>query len=82
MILIPELMKLGGAAITPMVKNIAAKLAEQKRGVAILVALRLRPPRSGPTSPTYPETTKAVSEQLAAMQAGTSYRADCARQPL
>src|SRR5665213_4372205 len=36
MILIPELMKLGGAAITPMVKNIASKLAEKKRGAAIL----------------------------------------------
>ncbi len=32
MILIPGLMKLGGAAIAPMVKTIASKLAEKKRG--------------------------------------------------
>jgi replicative superfamily II helicase len=35
MILIPELMKLGGTAITPMVKKIATKLAEDKRGVVM-----------------------------------------------
>jgi len=72
MILVPELMKLGGAAITPMVKNIANKLAENKRGVAILTP-------SGPTAKTwtdvaeYPETTKAVSECIGAMQSGASF---------
>ena len=72
MILVPELMKLGGAAITPMVKNIATKLAERKKGVAILAP-------SGAVAKTwtdvaaYPETTKAVAERVAEMQAGSSY---------
>jgi replicative superfamily II helicase len=72
MILVPELMKLGGAAITPMVKNIATKLAEHKRGVAILTP-------SGSVAKTwtdvaeYPETTKAVAERVGAMQAGASF---------
>jgi len=72
MILVPELMKLGGAATTPMVKNIATKLAEHKRGVAILTP-------SGSVAKTwtdvaeYPETTKAVAERVGAMQAGASF---------
>jgi replicative superfamily II helicase len=72
MILVPELMKLGGAAITPMVKDIATKLAQRKRGVAILAP-------SGSVAKTwtdvaeYPETTKAVAERVGAMQAGTSF---------
>ncbi|MBE7184321.1 MAG: DEAD/DEAH box helicase [Methylobacterium mesophilicum] len=72
MILIPELMKLGGAAITPMVKNIATKLAEKKRGAAILSP-------SGPAAEkwadiaTYPSTTKEVAAQIGEMQAGTSF---------
>jgi len=72
MILIPELMKLGGAPITPIVKNIATKLAEKKRGVAILTP-------SGPAAEkwtdiaVYPSTTKAVGEQVKAMQSGASY---------
>ena len=36
MILIPELMKLGGAPILPMVKNIADHLANHGRGAVIL----------------------------------------------
>lgn len=72
MILIPELMKLSGTPITPMVKNIAVKLAENKRGAAILTP-------SGPAAEQwkdvaeYPSTAKAVGEQIAAMQAGASY---------
>jgi replicative superfamily II helicase len=72
MILIPELMRLGAAAITPTVKNIASKLAEHSRGAAILTP-------SGEAAQqwtdiaTYPDTAKAVSEQIAAMQAGTSF---------
>lgn len=72
MILVPELMKLGGAAITPMIKNIATKLAERKKGVAILAP-------SGPAAKTwadvanYPETTKAVTERVAEMQSGASF---------
>jgi replicative superfamily II helicase len=72
MILIPELMKLGGTAITPMVKNIATKLAENKRGVAILSP-------SGPAAEkwtdvaSYPNTTKDVATQIGEMQAGASF---------
>jgi replicative superfamily II helicase len=36
MILVPELMKLGGAAITPIVKGIATDLAQKKSGVVVL----------------------------------------------
>lgn len=70
MILVPALMKLGGSAILPMVKKIATKLAE-KIGVAILSP-------SGPAAQEwtdiaeYPQTSKAVAQQIAAMQAGTS----------
>ena len=72
MILVPGLMKLGGAAILPMVKLIAEKLAESKRGVAILSP-------SGASAKEwtdiaeYPETTRAVSERVTAMQAGDTY---------
>lgn len=72
MILIPELMSLGGAAIAPMVKTIATKLAENKRGVAILTP-------SGPAADkwtdiaAYPSTAKDVAEQVGAVQAGVSY---------
>jgi replicative superfamily II helicase len=72
MILIPELMKLGGAAITPMVKNIADYLAKHSRGALILSP-------SGPAAEkwtdiaTYPNNTTAVAAQVAAMQAGTSF---------
>lgn len=71
MILVPGLMKLG-TPILPMVKDIATKLAESKRGVAILTP-------SGPAAKEwtdiaeYPEKTKAVSEKVAAMQAGEAY---------
>jgi replicative superfamily II helicase len=59
MILVPELMRLGGAAITPMVKNIATTLAERQAGAAILTP-------SGMAAKTwtdvaeYAETTTAV----------------------
>ncbi len=72
MILIPELMKLGGTAITPMVKNIAAKLAEVQQGAVILSP-------SGPAAEkwtdiaTYPSTTKDVAAQIGQMQAGASF---------
>lgn len=72
MILIPELMKLGATAITPMVKNIATKLAEKKQGVAILSP-------SGPAAEkwvdiaAYPNTTKEVAAQIGQMQVGASF---------
>ncbi|MBR7621427.1 DEAD/DEAH box helicase [Phenylobacterium sp. 20VBR1] len=72
MILIPELMKLEGTPITPMVKNIAKKLAENKRGAAILTP-------SGHAADQwtdiakYPSTAKAVADEISAMQSGTSY---------
>lgn len=72
MILVPGLMKLGNTPIIPMVKSIATALAAQKRGVAILSP-------SGPAAKEwtdiaqYPETTKAVSEKIGAMQAGSTF---------
>jgi len=72
MILIPELMKLGGAAITPMVKNIASKLAEKKRGAAIL-APSGQAAEKWTDIALYPNTAKDVAEQIAAMQTGASY---------
>lgn len=71
MILVPELMKLG-TPILPMVKELATKIAEKKRGVAILTP-------SGAAAKEwtdigdYPEKTSAVSEKVAAMQAGETF---------
>lgn len=70
MILVPELMKLGSTAITPMVKEIATYLADRKAGAVILAP-------SGAVAETwtdaaeYAETTNAVSERVSAMQSGT-----------
>jgi replicative superfamily II helicase len=72
MILIPELMNLGGAPITPLVKTIATKLAECKRGVAIL-APSGQAAEKWTDIAAYPGTTKEVAEQVVAMQAGTSH---------
>ena len=72
MILIPELMKLGGAAITPMVKNIATQLAKRERGAAILTP-SAQAAQTWADIAEYPSTAKAVAEQVAAMQAGTSF---------
>jgi len=72
MILVPELMKLGSVAITPMIKNIATVLANHKAGATILTA-------SGAVAKTwtdvaeYPETPDAVAQCIAAMQSGQSY---------
>jgi replicative superfamily II helicase len=71
MILVPGLMTLGGAAITPMVKKIATKLAE-KRGVAILSPSGAAA-KEWTDVAEYPETAKAVAEQIGAMQAGRSF---------
>jgi replicative superfamily II helicase len=72
MILIPELMKLGGAAIIPMVKQIATKLAERKQGVAILSPSGQAAEKWADVA-TYPSTTKDVAEQVGLMQAGLSF---------
>lgn len=72
MILVPGLMKLGGTAIQPMVKKIATKLAEGGRGVAILSPSGAAA-KEWTDIAEYPETTKAVSEKIAAMQAGNTY---------
>lgn len=69
MILVPELMKLGGAAITPLVKNIATHLAQSERGVAIL-APSAALARTWVDIAEYPENTEAVSERVSAMQHG------------
>ncbi len=72
MILIPELMNLGGTAITPMVKKIAEHLAKNNRGAAILSP-------SGPAAEkwadiaTYPSTSAAVAKQVEAMQTGADF---------
>ena len=72
MILIPELMKLGGAAITPMVKKIATNLAENKRG-AVILASSGEAAKKWTDIATYPSKTEDVAEQIGAMQAGANY---------
>ncbi len=72
MILVPGLMKLGGAAIQPMVKKIATKLAEGGRGVAILSPSSAAA-KEWTDIADYPETTKAVSEKISEMQAGEAF---------
>lgn len=71
MILVPGLMKLG-TPILPMVKELATKLAESGRGVAILT-----PSGAAAAEWTdiadYPEQTVAVSEKVSAMQAGEAF---------
>ncbi len=72
MILVPGLMKLGGAAIQPMVKQIATRIAEAERGVAILSPSGTAAKEWADIAE-YPETTKAVSEKVRAMQAGEAF---------
>jgi replicative superfamily II helicase len=72
MILIPELMKLGGTAITPMVKQIATKLAEIKQGAAILSPSGTAAEEWTDVA-SYPNTTKEVATQIGEMQAGSSF---------
>ena len=72
MILIPELMKLGGTAITPMVKQIATKLAELNQGAAILAPSGAAADKWTDVA-SYPSTTKEVATQISQMQAGTSF---------
>ena len=71
MILVPGLMKLG-TPILPMVKDLATKLAAAKRGVAILTPSGVAA-KEWTDVADYPEKTTAVSEKVAAMQAGDSY---------
>jgi replicative superfamily II helicase len=71
MILVPGLMNIGSAAVLVTVKKIATKLAD-RRGVAILSPSSAAA-REWTDIAEYPETTKAVSEKVAAMQAGDSY---------
>ena len=66
------LMKLGGTAILPMVKNIAKKLVENERGAAILSPSGVAA-KEWEDIAEHPETTKAVSERVAAMQGGETY---------
>jgi replicative superfamily II helicase len=71
MILVPGLMKLR-TPIEPMVKDIARRVANSKRGVAILTP-------SGAVAQKwidvaeYAETTKVVSEKVVAMQSGATF---------
>ena len=71
MILVPGLMKLG-TPILPMVKDIATKIAESKRGVAILTPSGAAA-KEWTDVAEYAEKTKVVSEKVAAMQAGDAY---------
>ncbi|MCA1530815.1 DEAD/DEAH box helicase [Bradyrhizobium yuanmingense] len=72
MILVPGLMKLGNTPVLPMVKYFAQQIAAAKLGVAVLSP-------SGPAAKQwtdiaeYPDTTKAVSEKIAAMQMGATH---------
>lgn len=72
MILIPELMKLSSTPITQLVKDIASRLAARKRGAVILTSSG-EAAKSWTDIAEYPSTAMAVAEQVAAMQAGTSY---------
>jgi replicative superfamily II helicase len=72
MILVPQLMKLGGKAINPMVKKIATELASKKKGVAILVPSGAEA-KAWTDVAVYPETTNAVAERVTEMQSGTSF---------
>ena len=72
MILVPELMKLGGAAIIPLVKTIATSIANWKAGVAILT------PSSAAANmwtdiAAFPENTEAVAARVSSMQSGTYF---------
>jgi replicative superfamily II helicase len=71
MILVPGLMKLS-TPILPLVKDIAAKIAGSKRGVAILTPSS-RAAKEWTDIAAYPETTAAVAQNVGAMQAGTTY---------
>jgi replicative superfamily II helicase len=72
MILIPELMKLGGAPIMPMVKDIASDLANHGRGAVILSPSGQAADKWTDIA-TYPDGSTAVAAQVAAMQTGTSF---------
>lgn len=72
MILIPELMSLGGTAITPMVKGMAAHLASVKAGAAILSPSATAAEKWADIA-AYPNSSKEVAQQIGAMQAGTSF---------
>ncbi|WP_410925250.1 hypothetical protein, partial [Pseudomonas aeruginosa] len=68
MILVPGLMKLSDP-IVPLVKGLATWLAEHKQGVAILTPSGAAAKQWADIAD-YPEKTAAVSEKVAAMQAG------------
>ncbi|ESY85142.1 hypothetical protein, partial [Mesorhizobium sp. LNHC229A00] len=72
MILVPELMKLGGAPITPMVKKIATTLAEGERGAAILAPSGAAAEKWTDIA-SYPSTAKDVAAQVKAMQEGADF---------
>ena len=72
MILIPELMRIGGVPIMPLVKNIASTVARNNLGAVILSP-------SGPAAEkwtdiaTYPSTSATVAAQVTSMQSGASF---------
>jgi replicative superfamily II helicase len=72
MILVPELMKLSGLPITPLVKEIAKDLAGNKKGVAILSPSGAAAKRWTDIA-NYPETSGDVSAHVAAMQTGETF---------
>lgn len=71
MILVPGLMTLG-KPILPMVKNIATKVAESERGVAILTPSGAAAAEWTDVAE-YPATSSAVAEKVAEMQTGKTY---------
>jgi replicative superfamily II helicase len=72
MILVPGLMKLGSTPVLPMVKDFAKKIAAGKRGVAVLSPSGTAAKKWTDIAE-YPDTTKAVSEKIAAMQVGDTH---------
>ncbi|MGU3494570.1 DEAD/DEAH box helicase family protein [Xanthobacteraceae bacterium A53D] len=72
MILVPELMNLGGALINPIVKKIASHLSSHKKGVAILAPSSTAAKRWTDIA-TYAETSQAVADRVAQMQSASFF---------
>ena len=72
MILVPSFMKLGDVPVLSVVKDIAANVAKNKRGVVILSPSGSAAKKWADIAE-YPETTNDVSNRVAAMQAEETY---------
>ena len=72
MIIVPELTKVHGTPITPMVKDIVSSVIAKESGAAIL-APSGKVAKVWTDIAVHPETSVDVSAQIAAMQAGTTF---------